>query len=26
MDKLGLHDLAALIKFAIQQGVTSIEH
>lgn len=26
MEKLGLHDLAALIKFAIQQGVISIEH
>jgi DNA-binding NarL/FixJ family response regulator len=25
MDKLGLHNLASLIKFAIQQGITSIE-
>jgi DNA-binding NarL/FixJ family response regulator len=25
MDKLGLHDLAGLIKFAIQQGVISID-
>jgi DNA-binding NarL/FixJ family response regulator len=26
MQKLGLPDLASLIKFAIQQGVISIEH
>ena len=25
LDKLGLHDLASLIKFAIQQGILSLE-
>ena len=25
MDKLGIHDLAGLIKFAIQQGIASFE-
>jgi two-component system, NarL family, response regulator NreC len=25
LDKLGLHDLASLIKFAIQQGIVSFE-
>ncbi|HMH19448.1 MAG TPA: response regulator transcription factor [Burkholderiales bacterium] len=25
MDKLGIHDLASLVKFAIQQGVTPLE-
>jgi DNA-binding NarL/FixJ family response regulator len=25
MEKLGIHDLAGLVRFAIQQGVTSLE-
>jgi DNA-binding NarL/FixJ family response regulator len=25
MDKLGIHELAGLVRFAIQQGVTSLE-